>query len=616
MKEYMFDTVIIGSGCAGFNCADRLYSLGKTNIALVTEGINSGTSRNTGSDKQTYYKLSLAGNDGDSVGKMAMDLFRYGGVNGDTALIEAAESVRSFMRLVEIGVPFPTNEYGEYVGYKTDHDPRQRATSVGPLTSKYMTEALEKQVLQKSIPIFDCCQAVKILVKDAKICGLIGVDTKTGKWVGFHCSHIVLATGGEAGLYKNSVYPHSQSGALGLAVEAGAKCANLNQWQYGIASVKFRWNLSGSYQQALPRYIRIDRNGRRSEIFPDYYAIPEETLNRVFLKGYQWPFDIRKAGGSSAIDLIVYYETTILGNRVFLDYTTEPHGLENGFDSLGKECREYLKNCGALQYGPIRRLLAINPQAVDLYKRHGIDLETEPLEISVCAQHQNGGIEVNENWESSIPGLYAAGETAGTFGAYRPGGSALNSTQVGSLRAARHIAKQNATPALSDLSSEITPLQNLIIECLRNSGKPHMEIRNYFQQQMSRYASHLRNTMEIKRLKAELDQYLQNFGALVSLKEQKNSAALLKTRDILIAASAVLSAMEYANEHLGSTGSALCVTGEGDILQSIRHGRQADNSEASDPRILITENGKSYLQNPRPIPERDLWFESVWKKYK
>ena len=67
MKTYHFDALVIGSGCAGYNCADWLFDLGMTNIALMTEGKLAGTSRNTGSDKQTYYKLSLAGDDGDSI---------------------------------------------------------------------------------------------------------------------------------------------------------------------------------------------------------------------------------------------------------------------------------------------------------------------------------------------------------------------------------------------------------------------------------------------------------------------------------------------------------------------------------------------------------------------
>ena len=70
-----YNTLIIGSGCAGFNAADRLFSLGVKDVAIITEGINMGTSRNTGSDKQTYYKLSLCGDEGDSVRELAKTLY-------------------------------------------------------------------------------------------------------------------------------------------------------------------------------------------------------------------------------------------------------------------------------------------------------------------------------------------------------------------------------------------------------------------------------------------------------------------------------------------------------------------------------------------------------------
>ena len=144
MEKYSFDAIIIGSGCAGLNCADSLYDLGYKNIAIVTENLYSGTSRNTGSDKQTYYKISLSGKEDDSIEKMAETLFNGGCVDGDVALCEAANSARAFFKLVSLGVDFPTNDFGEYVGYKTDHDPFMRATSVGPYTSKLMTEKLEK----------------------------------------------------------------------------------------------------------------------------------------------------------------------------------------------------------------------------------------------------------------------------------------------------------------------------------------------------------------------------------------------------------------------------------------------------------------------------------------
>ena len=139
------EALVVGTGAAGYNAACRLRQAGIEKVAIVTEGIYDGTSRNTGSDKQTYYKLGLGGDSVDSVSQMARNLFAGGSVDGDNALCEAALSTRCFLNLAELGVPFPVNRYGEYIGYKTDHDPYARATSAGPLTSKFMTQVLQKQ---------------------------------------------------------------------------------------------------------------------------------------------------------------------------------------------------------------------------------------------------------------------------------------------------------------------------------------------------------------------------------------------------------------------------------------------------------------------------------------
>ena len=140
-RSYSLNTLIVGSGAAALNAAVRLWDLGQRDIAVATEDFGGGTSNNAGSDKQTYYKLSLAGDRPDSPFEMARDLFAGGGMHGDIALCEALGSAAAFYHLVELGVPFPHDRYGAYVGYKTDHDPRQRATSAGPLTSRLMFEA-------------------------------------------------------------------------------------------------------------------------------------------------------------------------------------------------------------------------------------------------------------------------------------------------------------------------------------------------------------------------------------------------------------------------------------------------------------------------------------------
>jgi succinate dehydrogenase/fumarate reductase flavoprotein subunit len=67
MNYLSYDAIVIGTGAAGYNAACRIAQDGRKSVCLVTEDVNFGTSRNTGSDKQTYYKLGLGGSSPDSV---------------------------------------------------------------------------------------------------------------------------------------------------------------------------------------------------------------------------------------------------------------------------------------------------------------------------------------------------------------------------------------------------------------------------------------------------------------------------------------------------------------------------------------------------------------------
>ena len=566
MREIVARTVVVGSGCAGLNAADTLAGLGEESLLLVTEDMNAGTSRNTGSDKQTYYKLSLAGDEGDSVGALARDL-NYPDVNGDTALCEAAASAGCFFRLCALGVPFPTNAYGEYVGYQTDHDVRRRATSVGPLTSKLMTEALERSVHRHGVRILDRALAARIVTGPDGVAALDVFLRDEKELLRIRCANLILCTGGPAHIYQDRVYPESQHGMSGLAFAAGARGANLDCWQYGLASVAFRWNLSGSYQQALPRYISVDAQGVEHEFLAD--ALGEETaMAMTFLKGYQWPFDEARLNGSSRVDMLVRQENDA-GRSVYLDYLHNPRGYAP--DRLTQEAREYLANCGALLDTPIARLEAMNQPAIALYRDHGIDLAKDKLEIRVCAQHHNGGLDVDAHWQTCVPGLYVCGEAAGTFGRKRPGGTALNATQAGSLRAARH-AFHNGRQAPETVAEE-GPL------CLPAGDATG------FQQAMTRFAAFRRDPDGMQRLMQAGKQALA--ASLPADPGAEGFEERLLLRDILLTQQAVLSAMLYAYQ------------------------------EKPDPEgVLITEAGESQRIPARPMPERELWFEQVWKQFR
>ena len=69
----------------------------------------------------------------------------------------------------------------------------------------------------------------------------------------------MLAAGGPGELYKTSVYPKGQIGIHGLAFKAGLAAENLTESQFGLASTKFRWNVSGTYMQVDPAHLQHRR---------------------------------------------------------------------------------------------------------------------------------------------------------------------------------------------------------------------------------------------------------------------------------------------------------------------------------------------------------------------
>lgn len=635
------DAVVVGSGAAGYNAAIRLKQEGIKKVLLVTEGVNCGTSRNTGSDKQTYYKLGLGGETCDSVRQMAQDLFAGGSVDGDNALCEAALSARCFFNLAELGVPFPVNRYGEYVGYKTDHDPYARATSAGPLTSRFMTEALEKRAQQMGISAADGLLVVEILKKKDRVCGLLCLKKESGAFLAVQCDKVILATGGPAGIYEDSVYPLGHTGSASLALNAGAAFQNLTEWQYGLASLRPRWNVSGTYMQVLPCFVSVDESGNEREFLLDYFKDPYEALSAVFLKGYQWPFDSAKVlQGSSVIDLLVYRECVLKKRRVYLDYRKNPFGIEEiEFERLLGEAFSYLDKAGACFGTPIARLQKMNQPAIDLYAQKGLDLYREPLEIALCAQHHNGGIAVDAWWQTSVPGLFAAGECAGTHGVTRPGGSALNAGQVGSLRAAQMCSAMAAETAaegfeilVSKRIKEHEAFARRVCGSENDAGaeddaksKDNVEMLiRQARRRMSDCGAAIRNceAMEqaILAVKRELTQLDQNVHAA----DKSRLYLAYQLKDLLQVQKAVLTAMiDFAKQTKITRGSSLYTDESGvlrDGLEELFRFCPENDQNSRNQVQMLRQNADGELQitwrSVRPIPEAGDFFETVWRQYR
>ena len=591
MRMLHCNTAVIGAGAAGLNAADELKRLG-VDVLLLCDDFAAGTSRNAGSDKQTYYKLGMSGAGSESVAALAESFFAGGGIHGDTAYAMAALSARSFLKLALLGVPFPHNEWGEYVGYQTDHDATQRATSAGPLTSKMMAEALMESVKARGVRRAEGLSLLSILTDGSnRVCGALTHDGKD--FVAVNARHVVLCTGGPALAYGRVVFPDAQRGATGAAIRAGAATNNLCYWQYGLASVKVKWNVSGSYQQAVPSYT-----DGTDEFLPPFFRDRGDMLDSVFLKGYQWPFDARKMAGSSRVDMAVA-ALNAAGGRAFMDFTREPAG--GALNGLGAEARTYLKNCGALQDTPIERLAAINRKAVDFYASHGIDLYREPLEVAVCAQHANGGLLIDRWWRTTVEGLYAAGECAGAFGLYRPGGSALNETQVGSLRAAMHIAahggRENARSAeeFEALAADDLSRETAFFSRKGEPGRAAAVLRET-RAAMDECAGAMRDVDRMRELLARVKGWLsEGIAGETPGKTAELSDTLLVQRDAL---SAMLCQAQYAGE-----------AGHGFARRAV-----AKDAPEAKGFAFETRGGETRAVPLRPLPEGGGWFETVWRR--
>ncbi|MFQ3549993.1 MAG: FAD-binding protein [Armatimonadota bacterium] len=661
-KVFSFNTIIFGAGAAGMNCAVKLWEFmsakGVKNpeekIAVVTGGLPLGASRMSGSDKQTYYKMGTSPTVADSAVDFAKTLTAFGCCHGDVALAEGISSLRGFYHLVEVGVPFPHNPEGAFIGYKTDHDPYERATSAGPKTSKFMSECLQKKVELYGIRIFDHQELAHIITDgsgdDKRIIGIITLDKKNvdkpcmGLTV-FCAENIVFAAGGPGELYEVSVYPPMQTGIHGLAFKAGLKAHNLTESQFGLASTKFRWNVSGTYMQVVPRIFSTDKDGNdEREFLAPYFDTTAKMATNIFLKGYQWPFDAQRVLNqlSSLIDVLVYYETQILGRKVYMDFTQNPipgEGKEP-FDltKMDEEAYIYLERNNALQSTPIERLDFMNPLAIDIYSENGINIRTEPLEINVCAQHLNGGFYIDKWWQSNIPQTFIIGEMAGSHGVKRPGGSALNAGQVGAIRAAEYIVNVYSAEKIpeineSKIKNELTNIYNKFAYWQKNlDGIKPEDAVSQIQKSMSAYGSYIRQleTAEESLNKArEFAKKLIN-GAIKVDKPSELSRAIQAEHLAVTQVAFMESIVEYLKSGGGSRGSFMVLKENGDVIH-----KDLINPVTNSPFAFIEENislretiaeieldsekectFKIQRVPVRPIPDRDEAFELAWTAYR
>ncbi|MBT4503168.1 MAG: FAD-binding protein [Gemmatimonadetes bacterium] len=636
------EALVLGSGAAGLRAAVELKREA-VDVLVCSTGLFSGTSACSGSDKQTLHTAGTS-NRGDDFTKLANDIGSGGGMDKDTAYIEAVGSIGAFAGLQYMGLPLPQDRFGAVLRYQTDHDDVGRATSCGPRTSRLMTKVLCEEAIRLDIPFLKQTTGIRILADDNEVKGVIAIerdrDTNEFGLLVILCDKLVLATGGPGELYRDSVYPKHCFGSLGMAIEAGIKVCNLTESQFGIGTrrTEFPWNLSGTYVQVIPYIYSVDEHGKEHNFLADFYRTTRELASNVFRKGYQWPFHATRMVDykSSLVDLAIFIESR-KGHTVLMDFNRNPEAVPGdepfSLDRLDPDVRAYLENNDALREMPIDRLLRMNPLAIELYRQHKHDIATTPLPFNVSNQHMNGGVDVDIWAQSSLKGCYAIGEVSGTHGVTRPGGAALNAGQVFGMRCAKHIASCKGTfPDSSSIGDTVRKsIENAIDEIGANldneDGMQVEDIEIDVQDRMSDHAGFICNVDEIAdALKAAiaLNQSIRDHG--MNIDAPNKITSYFNWRHTALSSEAVLRALNhYAINGGGSRGARAMCSANGTVVPVARNvdleafrfieEQEKDKTvkvvlEYKNDGFEISERSLREMENPRSI-----FFEKNWGNY-
>ncbi len=381
IKQFEVDVVVIGSGAAGITAAIGARNRGATVALLGKDGTGKGTC------------TSLAGGllGASSLERSVQDHYQdtldagHGINNNQLVEMVATRARESINHLRKMGVPL----FDDPDGFTVDNKNNSKNIPGIPFV-----ESLVQLVKHPDIMSIDHFHCLDLALQSDRIVGVIGIDF-TGAPTFVEASSVVLATGGAAALYQRHDNPPGMLGeGYSMALKAGCRLQDMEFVQFfplGIA------------EPNLPATIIYPP-------YPDRVRILDENGSDVLreLPECQSPYDaiIRFRDKAS---LLFYHKHTHGG--LFLDLSRLDENDWNSQFSM--------------------RLLA----------RKQFDFQYKKLRIAPLAHFSIGGVEVNEQSESTVAGIFAAGEVAGGFhGANRRGGNALTECVVCGSLAGSHAA--------------------------------------------------------------------------------------------------------------------------------------------------------------------------------
>ncbi|MBV0922951.1 FAD-binding protein [Halomicroarcula limicola] len=408
---YEHDVIVVGAGGAGLRAAIAAHEEG-ADVALVTKlhPVRSHTGAAEGG-------INAALQEGDSWDLHAYDTMKGSDYLGDAPAIDtfAKDAPEEVIQLEHWGMPFSREEDGRVSQRPFGGLSYPRTTYAGAETGHHLLHTMYEQAVKRGIEVYDEWYVTNVAVTDhddpeKREChGCVAYDIKSGKIEGFRANGgVILATGGLGQAFDHTTNAVANTGdGCAIAYRAGAPMEDMEMIQF--------------HPTTLPSTGVLISEGVRGE-GGILYNDNEERL--MYEYGYA-----NNDGELASRDVVA---------RAELTEVNAGRGIDDEYVHLD------MRHLGEERI--IDRLENILHLAEDF---EGVDGLDEPMPVKPGQHYAMGGVECDENGETCIDGLYAAGETAcvSLHGANRLGGNALPELLVFGARAGYHAAGRDMKTA-------------------------------------------------------------------------------------------------------------------------------------------------------------------------
>lgn len=438
------NVLVIGGGLAGARAAVEAAGLSSPVTLISKVRVGQGGAKGV----YKFGRLSVpngATDPQDNADEMFKDIIRAASGMCDEHLVRilSEETVDRFIELSEWGLPISDSDMKQL--RKSCFATRSRTLNIFQF-SPNVIDVLKQQIQKRQVEVIDNVMITDLLMKEDTCVGGIGVDNE-GRIYVIKAKATIMATGGAAAVFP----PLYDAGVVGSGFAAGFRVgAELYNMEFYQMVPEFLKGL-----KLIPFYLHPDVYNRQGERFLPRYlpegVSPEECFET---RATHVPFSSGDNG--KYIDIAIYKE--IVEGR-----GTQEGGVYFDFTAISEKESGKLKNSNEADSASSRQIMD--------------KILAEPQQVRPDVHAFNGGFRINEKAETTLPGLYAAGEAAaGPHGADRLGGNMLAASLVFGTRAGRFASERanNLNDVKID-SEQVGEAQRKISGILNNKGNTSVQ---------------------------------------------------------------------------------------------------------------------------------------------